>query len=97
MQDQNSQRTRRLASLAFGDGTLRKAVLTALVVGTLLIAINHGETILKGQYPPLIKVLLTYCVPFCVTIWGAVSGKLVQAKRQNMEAAEEHDTKSQPL
>ena len=62
-------------SIAFKDGTPKKAFFTACVVGTLLTTINHGDKILMGQYPPLIKVLLTYCVPFCVTTWGSYLGK----------------------
>jgi len=61
--------------LATTDGTPRKALITACVVGTILTTINHGDLILKGDYPPLIKVALTYFVPFCVTNWGAVLGK----------------------
>lgn len=77
-----SQKKPDLSSLLFGDGTPRKAAATALVVGTLLTAINHGDIILAGEFPPLLKVLLTYCVPFCVTTWGAATGKIAQAKRQ---------------
>lgn len=75
-----------LAELLFGDGTPRKAMITALIVGTLLISINHGDTIIAGQMPPLIKVLLTYCVPYCVTTWGALTGKRAQWTRQNLES-----------
>lgn len=67
--------------LAFGDGTPKKAFLTALVVGTILTAINHGDIILLGEWPPLAKVLLTYCVPYCVTTWGAITGKRALWKR----------------
>ena len=80
-----SQQTAKLSALVFGDGTPRKALATALVVGTILTAINHGDTILLEQYPPIIKVLLTYIVPYCVTTWGAVTGKLAQAKRHNQD------------
>ena len=82
-----SQQTATLSALAFGDGTPRKALATSLVVGTLLTAINHGDTILLGQFPPLIKVLLTYIVPYCVTTWGAVTGKIAQSRRQNQDLA----------
>ena len=61
--------------LATTDGTPRKALITACLVGTILTTINHGDLILQGDFPPLIKVVLTYCVPFCVTTWGAVLGK----------------------
>ena len=67
--------------LAFGDGTPKKAFFTALVVGTILTAINHGDVIVHGDWPPLIKVMLTYCVPYCVTTWGAITGKRAQWKR----------------
>jgi hypothetical protein len=64
----------------FGDGTPKKALLTALIVGTILTLINHGDQIMAGQMPPMFKVGLTYCVPYCVTTWGAVTGKLTKFK-----------------
>ena len=70
-----------LSRLMFGDGTPKKAFITALVVGTILTLINHGDVILAGHMPPLTKVALTYCVPFCVTTWGAVTGKLAKLNR----------------
>ena len=68
--------------IAFKDGTPRKAFLTACVVGTILTSINHGDTILAGEYPPILKILLTYCVPFCVTTWGSYLGKKDKILRQ---------------
>jgi hypothetical protein len=70
-----------LPQMMFGDGTPKKAVLTALVVGTILTTINHGDVILSGLAPPAWKVLLTYCVPYCVTTWGAITGKRAQWRR----------------
>ena len=66
-----------LFELAFGDGTPKKALMTALVVGTILTLINHGDVILAGGSINYFKVVLTYCVPFCVTTWGALHGKRV--------------------
>ena len=74
-----------LRQLAFGDGTPRKALLTALVVGTILTAINHGDTILAHEWPPLPKVVLTYIVPYCVTTWGAITGKRAQWRKDTNE------------
>jgi hypothetical protein len=59
----------------FSVSILKKAFLTACVVGSILTAINHGDLILSGNPPPITKILLTYCVPFCVTIWGSYIGK----------------------
>ena len=70
-----------ITQMAFGDGTPKKAFLTTLVVGTIITAINHGDVILAGEWPPLIKVLLTYCVPYCVATWGAMTGKRAQWQR----------------
>ena len=72
-----------LSQMILGDGTPRKAVLTALVVGTLLTAINQGDLILAGLAPPIWKVGLTFCVPYCVTTWGAITGKRAQWRRDN--------------
>ena len=63
-------------TLAFGGGTPLKAFLTACIVGTILTSINHGDQILAGNFPHPLKVALTYCVPYIVTTWGAITGKL---------------------
>lgn len=70
-----------IAQMVWGDGTPKRAVLTAVVVGTILIAINHGDLIFAGMAPPAWKVVLTYCVPYCVTTWGAITGKRAQWRR----------------
>ena len=54
-------------------GIIRRALLTSLVVGSVLLLINHGDTVKAQEYPALWKVALTYLVPFLVTIWGSVS------------------------
>ena len=73
-----------LAQMILGDGTPKKAMYTALVIGTLLTAINHGDVIASGPAPAIWKVILTYFVPYCVTTWGAVTGKRAQWRRQQL-------------
>jgi hypothetical protein len=53
---------------------LKRSLLTALVVGTILTAINQGTVLADGNFPGELywKVPLTYCVPFCVATWGAL-------------------------
>jgi len=53
---------------------LRRSLLTALVVGTVLTAINQGNIIVDGQFPAGLywKIPLTYSVPFLVATWGAL-------------------------
>lgn len=78
--------------LAFTDGTPKKAFYTACVVGTILTTINHGDSILMGETPPILKVFLTYCVPFCVTTWGAYLGKKDRILRQKINDKVNTDT-----
>lgn len=51
--DNGSVPVMNFSALAFGGGTPKKAILTALVVGTVLTSINHGDAILAGTFPPL--------------------------------------------
>jgi hypothetical protein len=53
---------------------LFRSLLTGLVVGTILVAINHGNEIATGHFDSNLvwKVPLTYCTPFCVATWGAL-------------------------
>jgi hypothetical protein len=60
---------------------LARALATSLVVGTVLLVINHGDSILRGGWLPSLawKVPLTYAVPFAVCMWGALGA----ARRRN--------------
>jgi len=51
---------------------LSRTVLTALVVGTILFAINQLDVVLAGQATTgtWIKIGVTYLVPFCVANIG---------------------------
>ena len=54
-------------------GIIRRAFFTSVVVGSVLLLINHGDTVKAQEYPELWKVGLTYLVPFVVTIWGSLN------------------------
>ncbi|MCH8814511.1 MAG: nitrate/nitrite transporter NrtS [Chloroflexi bacterium] len=60
---------------------VRSLTVTALI-GTLLIAINHGNVIVEGNVPDSLvwKVPLTYSVPYCVATFGAI----MNARRQTV-------------
>lgn len=58
---------------------LRRSVVIAAIVGTILCAINQGDLLLHGEWPATLawKIPLTYLVPFAVATWGAlVNGRL---------------------
>jgi hypothetical protein len=73
--------------------TLIRSVKTALVVGTVLGLINHGEALLSGQFTPeqLVPLLVTYLVPFTVATYGQIQGKrqrdLARARDTHQEAS----------
>jgi hypothetical protein len=56
-----------------GKAAVRRSLIIAAIVGSVIIALNQGDIILSGAITPLIlaKVLMTPCVPFCVSLYGA--------------------------
>ena len=54
---------------------LRRSFYTALVVGTVLVLLNQGNVLLAGSWAGALywKIPLTYCVPFLVATWGALT------------------------
>jgi hypothetical protein len=55
----------------FAGPSLRRSLVVALVIGTLLNAINQGPEILAGHWPVWWKLALTYFVPFAVASYGS--------------------------
>ncbi len=50
-----------------------RAAIVASIVGTLLNLINQGDALFGGGQPDLLKMALTYLVPFAVSAHGALS------------------------
>ena len=53
---------------------LGRSMKIAAVVGTILAAINHGDRLVTGEWSAgdLLKILLTYGVPFGVATYSAL-------------------------
>ncbi len=51
---------------------LRKTIKIAVIVGTVLFAINQLDIVVRGAATPVVglKIALTYLVPFCVSNLG---------------------------
>ena len=51
-----------------------RSLVIALIVGTILTAINQGNVIFQGDASPALawKIPLTYAVPYCVATVGAL-------------------------
>ena len=54
---------------------VNKSLTAAVVVGTVLTLLNQGDLLLAGQWNAAMywKIPLTYCVPFCVATYGALT------------------------
>lgn len=60
-------------NLALSNGVPRRSAIVALVVGTILNVINQGDVLFLGGELNVLKLALTYCVPYCVATYGAVT------------------------
>lgn len=61
-------------SLAASREVAVRALKVALVVGTILTLINHGDRLFTWEVTPrdFLKIVLCYMVPYCVSTWSAV-------------------------
>jgi hypothetical protein len=66
-------------SCAVSDGVPRRSLYVALIVGTVLNLINQGDALLGMASVNWLKLILTYCVPYAVCTYGAVSHQLNKA------------------
>ena len=69
-----------------GWAAVRRSALIALGVGGTIILLNQGDVLLAGAITPLVlvKVLVTPCVPFCVSLFGAYAAyRSAVAAQQN--------------
>lgn len=60
--------------IAFSANVRNTAIRVALIVGSALALINHGDKLISGTLTSTAawKILLTYLVPYCVSTWSAV-------------------------
>ena len=60
--------------LCFSKAVSRRALFTALIVGLVLNAINHGGSVMRGTVPSAewIQIVLTFCVPWGVSTFSSV-------------------------
>ena len=60
--------------LAEGGSVVLRAIKVALVVGSILVAINHGDALLRGDIglERAFRILLTVMVPYCVSTYSSV-------------------------
>ena len=68
---------------------VRRALLYLVVVGSVLIAINHGDALLRGDIDGerIVKMLLTPLVPYVVSTLSSVAAIRASAVERTREAS----------
>lgn len=61
--------------LSFRPRTLRRTLVIAAIVGTLLSVINQGDVMMRGDATTVtwLRIAANYVVPFCVSTAGFLS------------------------
>jgi hypothetical protein len=70
--------------LAAHPATVRRALWTAAVVGTVLIAINHGKAIIAGEVTSsrVWQMCLTILVPYVVSTVSSIATRREIARKE---------------
>lgn len=82
-----SNRYQEFIQTAATPAILHRSVKVAVIVGTILMLINHGDAIFAGNIDivRVSKIMLTYLVPFCVSTQASVSATLATKKSQGAQ------------
>ena len=73
--------TGQIIRYGFDKVVVRRATYMAIVVGSILVFINHGERIFAGDFSftLLWQSLLTLVVPYCVSTFSSVLAMIEHA------------------
>ena len=52
---------------------VKLALRTSMIVGSVLNIINQGDALLGAARLDLVKLALTYCIPYCVCTYSATT------------------------
>ncbi len=74
-----------MISLATLPRVVRRAFITALVVGIVLALINHGQAILTGtvSVDAALRMALTFLVPYLVSTTSSVLAIIENTNKEN--------------
>lgn len=76
-------------AIATRPSVVRRGLMYAVIVGAILIAINHGDALLRGEYSVgrLLKMALTVTVPYVVSTLSSVGAIRAQQASAGAEAS----------
>jgi hypothetical protein len=69
-------RWQKVCLFCISAGVPKRSLIVAIVVGSILNLINQGDALFGHRPVDLIKMILTFLVPYCVATYGAVSYRL---------------------
>jgi hypothetical protein len=74
--------------IATERAVVRRALCVAIIVGAVLVAINHGDAIIRGDLslPRVLRILLTVMVPYCVSTYSSAMAIKTQRMQQRDRA-----------
>lgn len=75
-----------LLAIIFDKGIVRRSVYVGAIVGTVLNLIAQGDFLVDGVALNWWKIVLTFCVPYCVATYGACTARLETYRRQEVAA-----------
>jgi hypothetical protein len=72
-------------TIAFSRQIVLRGTKVAMIVGTILVAINQGDAILDGSLTAATawKIPMTYIVPYVVSTYAAVSAIIAHRNNGN--------------
>ena len=71
---------KRWIAIAMRGDIVLNSFKVCMVVGTVLVLINYFDRLFSGGLSMIdyFKMLLMYCVPYCVSTYGAVSAIVME-------------------
>jgi len=71
-------------ALATSRSVVRRATVVALIVGSILVIINQGDAIVRGDLTTgrWLRIVLTVAVPYCVSTYSSVTALRGSARQQ---------------
>jgi hypothetical protein len=75
--------------IATERAVVRRAFAVAMIVGSILVAINHGDAIMRGDLSlqRIFRILLTVTVPYCVSTYSSVAALKSQRTNRSTDRA----------
>lgn len=79
-------------ALCFSRTVIRRAAYSALVVGSILIIINHSDVLMRGEfgYFRLFQMVLTMIVPYIVSTVSSVT-TIMELRKEDLIGGVNHE------